>query len=103
MDDWQDDVTLVGFVDDVENAKFYAEKHKLSAQVTEGLNTVHGALIDLEPLMHSGQSIETLTQLMGSSIDDLNGSCIAGNEPVVQNRIGAALAAIQSVEAALKP
>lgn len=102
MDDWQDDVTLLRFVDDVENAKFYGEKHGFGTQTMEGLGEVHGSLIDLGPLIQSAESLDTMTELMGGTIDDLNESCIAGKESDVQARTSQTMAAIQSVRKALQ-
>lgn len=103
MDDWQDDMTLLMLVDDMGNAKFYGEKHGFGEGMMADLAEVHDSLLDIGPLLQSAESIETMTELMGSSIDDLNGACIAGNEADVRAKIEVAQTAIQAVQAALKP
>lgn len=102
MEDWMDDVTLVGFVDDMGNALFYAEKHNFGAQTMTDLNEVHDSLIDLGPLVQSEADLDTMKDLMGSAIDDLNAACIAGGEPATQEKIASAMAAINSVKSTLK-
>lgn len=102
MEDWQDDVTLVGFVDDIENAEFYASKHKLGQQVTEGLSAVHDALVDLGQLVQSAEALDTVKNVMGNVVDDLNQSCIAGDERKVLDMIGIAKEAIKSAQLALE-
>jgi len=65
------------------------------------LAEVHDSLIDLGPLIQSGESLTRMTDLIGSSVDDLNESCIAGNEADVTSRIDKTQSAIAAVRAAL--
>ncbi|MDY6861669.1 MAG: hypothetical protein SV062_01615 [Thermodesulfobacteriota bacterium] len=96
MEETGSQYNIVAYVDDLEEAERLAKKNNISKGVIAGINSVHGDMIELEPLLKTEAQQKRLKADVEKLVADLLASCRKGDEGMslgnmrqLRDRVGA--------------
>ena len=80
MEEKTTEYIVIDFIDNLEEAISLAKKHELSANLTKGLETLHGDLVEIGNLANTDDRVKRLKADVEKALEDLVNSCKAGED-----------------------
>ena len=66
---------IVGYVDDIEDSVFSAEKRDMPEELINDMNALHDDIVELEPLLSAQEHYDRLNEAVEKLIDELVEKC----------------------------